>query len=116
LLYKTFCVYICNVILIETIYWNKLKPKVTKTFSNSKKMNQHTPNSFQEKEQFASKDDLFTPHSKMQRDASTKQVNLPNFEIIIKKLFQILTKYLVVLKYQFFTILYSKRICRFRST
>ena len=79
-----------------------MKPKVTNTLSISKKMNQHTPNSFQEKEKFAQKDDLFTSNQRMQKKVHEVKIALPDFEALLKKAFQILTKYFILVKYQFF--------------
>lgn len=65
-------------------------------------MNQHTPNSFQEKEQFAQKDDLFTKSRPIQSKTKPFELTLSQLEGMLKKLMQVLTKLFVVIKYQFF--------------
>lgn len=65
-------------------------------------MRQNTPNSFQNKEKYAQNDDLFTNRQGVQGKINELNLNLPNFEMLIKKVFQILTKLFVAAKYQLF--------------
>jgi flagellum-specific peptidoglycan hydrolase FlgJ len=65
-------------------------------------MRQNTPNSFQNKEKYAQKDDLFNNGQGVQGKMSELNLTLLNFEVLIKKVFQILTKLFVAAKYQFF--------------
>jgi flagellum-specific peptidoglycan hydrolase FlgJ len=63
---------------------------------------QNTPNSFHNNEKGAQKDDLFSNRQGVQDKTNESILSLPNFEMLIKRAFQILTKLFVSTKYQFF--------------
>ena len=65
-------------------------------------MRQNTPNSFQKKEKYAQKDDLFTNRQGVQSKINQMNLALPDFELLVKKVFQTLTKLFVAGKYQLF--------------
>ena len=65
-------------------------------------MMQNTPNSFQKKEKYAQKDDLFSNRPGRRGKENEEDFPLTAFELLIKRAFQILNKLFVVAKYQFF--------------
>jgi len=65
-------------------------------------MIQNTPNSFQEKEKHAQKDNLFTNRQGVRSEKMQANLVFSDFEMLIKKIFKILTKLFVATKYQFF--------------
>lgn len=65
-------------------------------------MIQNTPNSFQEKEKHAQKDNLFSNRQGVRSEKRPTNLAFSDFETLIKKVFQVLTKLFVATKYQFF--------------